>query len=128
MARSQRRSRRKASGGLYHYSRGKKKRELSGFPALTKLADKAALRVRRTPGGHRKYALLTVKQVNVADGKGKTSKADILNVIDNPANPHLVRRNILTKGCVVETSLGKVRITSRPGQEGSVNGLLLEKK
>ena len=50
---------------------------------------------------------------------------DIVNVVENPANPHLVRRNIITKGCVVETKLGKAKVTSRPGQEGSVNGVLI---
>jgi len=49
----------------------------------------------------------------------------MINVTENFANPNLVRRNILTKGTVVETKLGKVKITSRPGQEGTVNGKLL---
>lgn len=70
-------------------------------------------------------SLIAVKKINVADKQGKTTSTDILNVIENPANPNLVRRNIITKGTVVETKLGKVKITSRPGQEGSVNGVLL---
>jgi len=37
MARSQERPRRKASGGRYHPSRTKKRQELSGYPAQTKL-------------------------------------------------------------------------------------------
>ena len=37
----------------------------------------------------------------------------------------LVRRNIITKGSIVETKLGKAKVTCRPGQEGSVNGVLL---
>ena len=48
-----------------------------------------------------------------------------MNVIENPSNPHLVRRNILTKGAVVETKLGKAKVTSRPGQEGTLNGVLI---
>ena len=35
-------------------------------------------------------------------------------------------RNILTKGAFVETNLGKVKITSRPGQDGNMNGILIE--
>ena len=70
-------------------------------------------------------SLIAVKKINVADKQGKTTSTDILNVIENPANPNLVRRNIITKGTVVETKLGKVKITSRPGQEGSVNGVLI---
>jgi len=68
---------------------------------------------------------LSAKEVNVSDQKGKTQKTEILNVVENPANPNLVRRNVITKGAVVETKLGRVRVTSRPGQEGTVNGVLV---
>ncbi|MCK4384091.1 MAG: 30S ribosomal protein S8e, partial [Candidatus Lokiarchaeota archaeon] len=37
----------------------------------------------------------------------------------------LNRRHILTKGAVVETELGNARITSRPGQHGTLNGILM---
>lgn len=125
MARSQARSKRKASGGRYHPARSKKKSELAGYAANTRVDDETKARSKRTIGGNSKKSLLTVKLVNVADKKGKTSKTEILNVLENPANPNLVRRNIITKGAIVETKLGKVKITSRPGQEGSVNGVLL---
>ena len=124
MASSKFRSQRKVSGGRYHFFRGKKKSELIGITANTKLGEKKDVRSRRTPGGNYKQALLSVKEINVA-GKGKTVKTEILNVIENPANPNLVRRNIITKGAIVQTKLGKVRVTSRPGQEGSVNGVLV---
>ena len=125
MARSQHRSQRKSSGGRYHPSRTKKKYELAGFPANTKLADEQKVRKARIMGGNQKYSVLLAKKVNVADKKGKTVTADILNVVENPANPNLVRRNVITKGAVVETKLGRVRITNRPGQEGSLNGILV---
>ena len=125
MARSQERSRRKASGGRYHSARSKKKSELAGFPAQTKLAEEKKIRVSRTVGGNTKRSLLATDKINVADKKGKTAVTKITNVVENPANPHLVRRNILTKGAIVETKLGKAKITSRPGQEGLVNGVLV---
>ena len=53
-------------------------------------------------------------------------KPEILTVLENSANTHFVRRNIVTKGAVVETEIGKVKITSRPGQKGIVNGVLIE--
>lgn len=124
MARSQEKSKRKASGGRYHDRRTKKKFELAGFPANTKLGEQK-IREKRVKGGKNKKSLLSAKFVNVADKKGKVTKTEILNVIGNPANPHLVRRNIITKGAVVETKLGQVRITSRPGQEAVINGVLL---
>src|SRR3989344_5287778 len=118
MARSQHRSQRKVSGGRYHPSRTKKKYELAGFPANTKLAGEQKVRQARIMGGNQKYSVLLAKFVNVADKKGKTVTAEIVNVVENPANPNLVRRNIITKGAVVQTKLGRVKITNRPGQEG----------
>jgi len=126
MARSQHRSIRKVTGGLYRPSRGKKKNELAGYSAMTRLSEERKTQVKRTPGGNRKISLIAGNNINVTDKKGKAVKTQILNVVENPANPNLVRRNILTKGAVVETKLGKARITSRPGQEGTVNGVLLQ--
>ena len=57
---------------------------------------------------------------------GKTVNATINNVIQNESNPNYVRRNILVKGAIIETSEGNVRITSRPGKDGVINGVLLE--
>ena len=39
-----------------------------------------------------------------------------------------VRRNIITKGAIVKTEAGLVKITSRPGQDGTLNGILVEEK
>lgn len=123
MAISRSKSNRKTSGGRYNQSRTKKKFELAGFPANTKLGVRK-MRTTRVLGGNIKNSLLTAKEINVSN-KGKIVKAEVLNVVENPANQNLVGRNILTKGAVVETKLGKVRITSRPGQEGIINGVLV---
>jgi small subunit ribosomal protein S8e len=48
------------------------------------------------------------------------------NVLETPSNRFLARQNIITKGTIVETELGKVKITNRPTQEGIVNGILVE--
>ena len=74
-------------------------------------------------GGIGKF--MNFKEINVTDKNGKTTKTEMVNVVENPANPNLVRRNVITKGAVVETKLGKARVTSRPGQEGVVNGILV---
>ena len=50
---------------------------------------------------------------------------DILDVVENKANPNFVRRNIITKGAIVETSKGNAKVTSRPGQSGVISGVLL---
>ena len=124
MARSQFRSNRKVSGGRYHSYRTKTSTEVSGFPANTKLGERK-VRSKRTLGGHQKNFLLQADEINVTDKKGKTTKTKMVNVLENPANSNLVRRNIVTKGCVVETKLGKARVTSRPGQTSVINGKLL---
>ena len=125
MARTQQKSRRKASGGRYHQDRTKRKYELAGYSANTKLAEERIVRTKRTLGGDHKQYILSTNQINVANAQGKTVKTEIVNVIENLANPHLVRRNIINKGAVVETKLGKARVTSRPGQEAAVNGVLI---
>lgn len=126
MARSTQRSNRKASGGRYHHARTKRKFELAEFPTNTRLTKERKIRKIRIRGGHVKVSLLTANQVNVTDKQGKTIKTEIINVIENKANPNLVRRNVLVKGAIVETKMGKVKITSRPGQEGTVNGVLVQ--
>ncbi|MBS3139585.1 30S ribosomal protein S8e [Candidatus Woesearchaeota archaeon] len=125
MARSQERSQRKVSGGRYHHIRTKKKYELARFPANTKIDDKQRVKTIRMLGGSIKQSLLTAKEINVADKQGKSQKTELITVVENPANPNLVRRNILTKGAVVETKLGKVKVTSRPGQGASLSGVLV---
>ena len=55
----------------------------------------------------------------------KTTKAEIVSVVENTANVHYVRRNIMNKGAIIETKLGKARVTSRPGQSGTINAVLL---
>lgn len=125
MARSTARSMRKPTGGRYHQSRSKKSYELAGFPANTKLSTDRRTHSVRGIGGNSKQVNLSTNIINVTDKKGKTTKTQILNVVGNPANPQLVIRNIMTKGAIVETKMGKAKITSRPGQHGTLSGVLV---
>ena len=128
MAIVQYRSKRKPSGGRYHNSFKKKLRFLSRLPTLTKL-DKTKKRSLRTTSGSRKTLLLTADIANVFDPKTKKHfKAKIETITQNPANLNYVRRNIMTKGAVIKTEKGLARITSRPGQEGTINAILLHEK
>jgi ribosomal protein S8E len=43
----------------------------------------------------------------------------------NPTNPFFARRNITTKGAVIETEIGDAVVTSRPDQDGIVNARLM---
>ncbi len=58
----------------------------------------------------------------------KVMKAKILSVEENKANRHYERMNILTKGAIVKTDKGDAKITSRPSQDGIVNGVLVTKE
>ncbi|MEM4267209.1 MAG: 30S ribosomal protein S8e [Candidatus Woesearchaeota archaeon] len=125
MAISQLRSKRKSTGSRYKNSRKKKLYELGSEPTLTRLEKRVCFSARKL-GGNRKLRLLSANEINLIDPKTKKAKkAHIKTVIENPANRHFVRRNILTKGTIVETEFGKAKITSRPGQEGTINGVLI---
>ena len=80
----------------------------------------------RVWGGNYKIKLFTSSLINVTDmNTNKTSKVKIRKFESNAASKDLNRRHILTKGAIVETELGKARITSRPGQHGVLNGVLI---
>lgn len=119
-------STRKPSGGRYHASRGKKRTEIGRSPADTIIGE-TKVKTIRVAGGNTKVRALRAEFANVSDVKtGKVQKAKILSVAENTANPNYVRRNLMTKGAVIATDLGKARIVSRPGQDGVINAILIE--
>ena len=117
---------RKITGGRYVKSRKNKLHELPGQRRIIKIGEEKR-KSRRVRGGNMKTFLLRAKYVNV-NSDGKTKKVEIKNVLETPSNRFLARQNIITKGTIVETELGKVKITNRPTQEGMVNGVLIKKK
>ncbi|MBU0615836.1 MAG: 30S ribosomal protein S8e [Nanoarchaeota archaeon] len=122
----QKRANRKPTGGRYKSSKTKPMHEMGRLPALTKVEEKTRKKDIRLLGGHTKEKVLATNVINLYDPKSKKySKATIKTVVGNPANRHYVRRNIITKGSIVETDKGKARVTSRPGQEGSISGILV---
>ena len=64
-----------------------------------------------------------MNSVNISTKDGKTVRATVKRVVENYADPNYVRRNIITKGAVLETDAGMVRVTSRPGMHGVVSGV-----
>ena len=83
----------------------------------------------RTGGGGQKMRLLSAETANVIDPKSsQVKRVKIITVVENPADLHFVRRNVLTKGAIINTELGRARVTSRPGQTGSVDAVLIEQK
>jgi len=125
---SQSKDRRKVSGGVKQLHRKKRLYDKGSRPIMTKIGERKS-RVDRVRSGRDKIRLLRANIANVYDPKNKIfKKATIKNVAESPANRHHARANIMTKGSVIETELGKARITSKPGQEGTINATLLEAK
>ena len=114
----------KISGGRYIKSRKKKLYELPGKKRIVRLGEEKKKTV-KTRGGNKKTFLFKAKMINLMIS-GKMKRTEIKNVIETPSDRFLARQNVLTKGTIVETDLGKAKVTNRPGQEGSVNGILIK--
>lgn len=119
---------RKPSGGKLNKNMKKKRFQRGSEFLETRIAERK-IKIIRTRAANRKINLVSTLQANVMDQKtGKCKLAKIETVSQNPANPHFVRRNVITKGAVIKTDIGMARVTSRPGQHGVVNAVLLEEK
>lgn len=128
MALWQGRSKRKSTGGRYRPFRKKRKHEIGREQQYAFLGPQR-LKLYRTRGANRKVRVLGAEFANVLDPKtSATKRVKILTVKANPSNPHFVTRNILTRGATIETELGLAKVTSKPGQHGVVNAVLLEAK
>lgn len=122
----QHRSNRKPTGAKYTASRSKRKYEIGRLPTMTKVGT-GKIKTVRTKGGGLKSKTLSAEIINLLDPKTKKySKVKLMNVVENNANRHFIRRNIVTKGAVVETEKGMARVTNKPGQEGAINAVLIE--
>ncbi|TLZ48748.1 MAG: 30S ribosomal protein S8e [Methanobacteriota archaeon] len=128
MALWQGRSKRKPSGGRLRPLRKKRKFEIGREQQYAFLGPQK-VKLYRVRGAKQKVRILNAEWANVTDPKtGTTKKAKILTVKENPSNPHFVTRNIVTKSATVDTDLGLARVTSRPGQDGVVNAVLVQAK
>ena len=115
---------RKITGGKYIKRRKTKSYERLGQKRIVKIGEEKRKTV-RTMGGNEKTFLLRGQTINVKTAK-KIQKTIIKNVLETPSNRFLARQNVITKGTIVETKLGKVKITNRPTQEVNINGVLVE--
>ncbi len=112
----------------------KKKAWMGGTAANTKTdADaKETRNVKSGRGNSSKIRVTQTKYANVVLDKktNKMVKAEIIAVKENNANRLFARSNISTKGAtikvMVDGSEKTAKITSRPGQDGIVNAVLIE--
>ena len=119
---------RKLTGGKKRVYRSKKLYEAGGYPAETTLGEPRR-KLKKGIGGNTKIKALSDKFASVTDPKsGKTEKTEITRVVKNAANVDYNRRGVITKGAEIETSLGLAKVTSRPGNDGIINAVLISKE
>jgi small subunit ribosomal protein S8e len=119
--------RRKVTGGKKGVGRGKRRYEEGGPFTETKLSQSEVREVERVRGGNSKVRLRYADSAVVTDPSSKTAKkVKILQVVQVPANREYARRGILVKGATIRTELGTAVVTSRPGQDGVINAVLVK--
>lgn len=123
MAQVHTKSLRKKTTGLRRSARGKKVRDLGGVWSRT-IIGTVRRSISKTKGGDAKVSLRSSDVMSLSVG-GNAEQTKVLTVLENSANPHFVRRNIMTKGAIVQTEKGYAKVTSSPGQAGVLSGILL---
>ncbi len=115
---------RKRTGGRRRPASKKKKHQLGTESTETQVGEQKFKTI-DSRGNTQKTRAISANTVSVAID-GEVVAAEIEDVAENPSNPNYVRRNIITKGAIIETSEGRARVTSRPGQDGQVNATLVD--
>ena len=116
---------RKRTGGLIKHTRSRRSDEKDTFSVDTLLGDHS-VRIKSSRGGNIKVSLVSDNSVNVIDKSTNTiKKTSIIRVLKNPSNRDYERRRVITRGAILDTELGKVRVLSRPGQTGIIDGILI---
>lgn len=119
---------------MYHSkttkARKKRKYGIGRHPVETVIAEDKRKKI-GTKGGSFKVKLVSAKYANVVI-EGKPVKCEITGFIENPANKEYTKRKVITKGALINVKPPgdkkelKVRVVSRPGQDGTVNAVSLE--
>ncbi len=116
---------RKVSGGRRKAARSRRAYERDRYPAETTIGEEIVA-IKLVRGGNIKIAVEKAQYANVVDESNKVQRVKILGVAKNPANKEYERRQVITKGTLIKTELGLAKVTSRPGQHGVVNAVLVK--
>jgi small subunit ribosomal protein S8e len=117
---------RKITGGMKGRHVKVKRKYWMGRPPIETLLGEDRVLVVRVRGGNVKAKVKFASHANVVDPKtGQCKRVRILRVLSNPANKDYDRRGVITRGAIIETEIGRARVTSRPGQDGTVNAVLI---
>ncbi len=115
----------KITGGRRYPNRTRRKYEMDRYPVETLSGEQVTI-TRKVRGQNVKSALKTTNFVNLAIPGAKVKKAEILKVLKNTSNNDYERRGVISKGAILETEDGQCRVISRPGQDGTVNAILIK--
>jgi len=119
-------SRRKKTSGKYHRFRKKKRFQRGREFTETHIGSHKLIKS-RVRGNNLKLRIKRAEFANLTNPKtGKTMKVKIIDVLENEANVDYIRRDIITKGTIISTEKGNAKVTSRPGQQGVINAVLIE--
>ena len=105
-------------------NRDKKRSEMGGYFAATRMGESNEINKGRGRGSSVKNRLKYAAVANVLTSSGY-KKAKIKTILESKDNRNFARLKIMTKGAIIETELGKAVITNRPGREGSINAKLI---
>ncbi len=118
----------KRGTGKPRTEQNKKKRRFVGGPhPLPKVGTVDRRKTIAGRGSTCKQKALTLAFANVRTRQGM-KKVKVLNVLETPSNRHYARKNALTKGTIVQSEIGKIRVTNRVGQDGVINAILIEEE
>jgi len=117
----------KPSGGVRRRPwKVKRKHELGRYPTNTVVSDATEVVKVRVRGGDYKLRVKRTSKAVVSDPRTGESRVErIIKVLETPANKELARHGIVVKGAIIEVESGRAVVTSRPGQDGTVNAVLL---
>ncbi len=101
-------------------NRDKRRHEMGGYFASTRLAGENSVKRVRARGGSRKDRLQYAGFANLLSGKAY-KKVRIKAIVESHDNRNFARLNIITKGTIIDTDEGKAVVTNRPGRDGFIN-------
>ncbi|AFH43213.1 30S ribosomal protein S8e [Fervidicoccus fontis] len=106
----------------------KRKALFGGYFTETKVHSEDEKEIIKVRGGNIKIKLKKASKAVIMSKDGKTVKVEkISRVVETPSNKEFARRGIITKGSIIEVESGKALVVSRPGQDGVINAVLIEK-
>ena len=120
------RSGRTKTGSRLKKFRSKRKHQMGRVPTETLMGEQKVKSLDSKGKSVNKTPVITAKYVNVTDPKKNTTvRAEIQDVEENKASMDYQRRKVITRGTIIKTSAGSARVTSRPGQDGVLNAVLI---